>query len=243
MVLGPNTPDHLEMADTRRVINLTPHPVVIYPADVPDRLDPATVRPAVTLDPVDRDRPARIEAVYSSAGPVWPPPVAVASSDPDCGGHRVRVQTRNVTYGNAVVNLPEPHPDWLYLVSMPVALASSGRADLLVVDREVRSMAGTVIGCRGLARVSPSPEPRPQVRQDQAEGARLWADVDRCEHGRHYGDVCGSGCVGGVSLGHPATRDGQPAVIAYGLDGGRWMALAGCRGHAIFVPSESVASS
>ncbi len=69
--------------------------------------------------------------------------------------------------------------------------------------------------------------------EPQAAGARLWSDVDRCEHGRHFGDVCGNGCEGGVSLGHPATRDGHPAVIAYGLDGARWLAPAG-RGHAIY---------
>lgn len=48
--------------------------------------------------------------------------------------------------------------------------------------------------------------------------AALAADLDRCRHYRHEGDVCGS-CDPGVSLGNPHLRPGQ--TIGYGLRGDR----------------------
>ncbi|WP_407563349.1 hypothetical protein [Streptomyces sp. 184] len=48
------------------------------------------------------------------------------------------------------------------------------------------------------------------------EWARLAADLDRCEHGHHEGDVCGDTCVT-ASRGNPHLRPGQ--VIGYGLRG------------------------
>lgn len=48
------------------------------------------------------------------------------------------------------------------------------------------------------------------------EAARILADLDRCEHGRHIDDPC-FGCPGGLSAGNPHLRAGQ--TIGYGLDG------------------------
>lgn len=138
-------PSHL--TDSREVWNLTPHTVAVYPPHFPDKLDPATAMPEAVLEPVDRDRPARIAAEYRAAAPV----LAIAD-----GGVRgaASITTRLVSYTGRIVDLPAERPDRLYLVSLPVALAAAGRRDLLVVDREVRSPAGTVVGCRGLARVA-----------------------------------------------------------------------------------------
>lgn len=133
--------------------------------------------------------------------------------------------------------LPDPQPRTVYIVPLVTALLAQGRRDLVVPHGQRRTDDGRLLvtGGTGLAYAYPPPVPLPQVREDQAAGARLYSDVDRCEHGRHYGDACGNGCVGGVSLGHPATRDGQPATIAYSLDGYRWVAPAG-RGHVEYLP-------
>lgn len=48
------------------------------------------------------------------------------------------------------------------------------------------------------------------------DAARLLADLDRCEHGRHVGDACFS-CPGSVSEGNPHLPEGK--TIGYGLDG------------------------
>jgi hypothetical protein len=48
---------------------------------------------------------------------------------------------------------------------------------------------------------------------DTAELVRILTDLDRCMHGRHEGDECGS--CGGPSKGNPHLRTGT--VIGYGL--------------------------
>lgn len=144
-----------------------------------------------------------------------------------------------VWYGRPV--LPDPQPRTVYIVPLVTALLAEGRRDLVVPHGQRRTDDGRLLvtECTGLAYVYPPvPVPVPPVREDQAAGARLYSDVDRCEHGRHYGDVCGSGCAGGVSLGHPATRGGEPATVAYSLDGYRWVAPAG-RGHVEYLPPEA----
>jgi hypothetical protein len=125
--------------------------------------------------------------------------------------------------------LPDPQPGTVYIVPLATALLAVGRRDLVVPHGQRRTDDGRLLvtECTGMAYAYPPPEPLPQVDADQAAGARLIADGDRCEHGRHFGDVCGSGCVGGESLGHPATRDGRPTTIAYSLDGHRWVAYPG----------------
>lgn len=48
-----------------------------------------------------------------------------------------------------------------------------------------------------------------------SELAAILTDLDRCEHGRHEGDVC-AGC-GGPSLGNPSWRTGS--IVGYGIAG------------------------
>lgn len=48
--------------------------------------------------------------------------------------------------------------------------------------------------------------------------AALVADLDRCQHGRHHGDDCGSCATGtGTSAGNPHLQPGQ--TIGYGMRG------------------------
>lgn len=124
--------------------------------------------------------------------------------------------------------LPEPRDRTVYVVPLVTALLARDRRDLVVPHGQRRTEDGRLLvtECTGLAFPWPPPEPLPQMPEDQSAGAALYHDVDRCEHGRHFGDVCGSGCVGGESLGNPLARE-HPAVIAYGLDGARWVVHPG----------------
>lgn len=63
----------------------------------------------------------------------------------------VEVPVNATTYG-AVVGLPDPEPDTMYVVSALVAQAAK-RPDVLVPDDLVRDEEGRVIGARALARV------------------------------------------------------------------------------------------
>jgi hypothetical protein len=50
--------------------------------------------------------------------------------------------------------------------------------------------------------------------------AAVLADLDRCEHGRHKGDICSGkmpGGCGGPSHGNPHMEEGE--VIGYGIGG------------------------
>jgi hypothetical protein len=58
-------------------------------------------------------------------------------------------------------------------------------------------------------------KPAEKHRAPDCVWAALIFDLDRCEHGRHQGDVCGD--CGGESLGNPHMPYGD--VIGYGLHG------------------------
>lgn len=55
----------------------------------------------------------------------------------------------------------------------------------------------------------------------------FFSDLNRCEHGRHVGDVCSLGrpdqhCEGGVSLGNPVARGHKPErVLVDGVEAGQ----------------------
>ncbi len=49
------------------------------------------------------------------------------------------------------VNLPDPEPGTVYIVSLLTAQAAPDRRDLLVVEDLVRAPGGAVLGCRSLA--------------------------------------------------------------------------------------------
>lgn len=130
------------------IINLTPHSIDIYGEDAPDVIatGPGGVplRKPVTTLPAS-GRVARI--TEQEIGQVYP------------HGTRTTLPAgvTLVEYGH-VIELPPVTSDpnnreqtW-YVVSLATALAVPGRPDLLVPWRQVRNAAGTVVGCRGLAR-------------------------------------------------------------------------------------------
>ena len=51
-----------------------------------------------------------------------------------------------------VIDLPDPQPGVIYIVSRPVALAVIGRPDVFVPDDFIRDENGRIIGARRLAR-------------------------------------------------------------------------------------------
>lgn len=137
------------------IVNLTPHPIHIYPPDTPDRTMLGGREPLLTIDPSTEHKPARIGEIplgtvdyliADETGPTLPP---------------VPVEYVEYTaHGGLVHPLPEqddhdPHQTW-YIVPLIVALSQTyindTRSDLLVPYREVRNLDGTVIGCRLLAR-------------------------------------------------------------------------------------------
>ncbi|HEY9370405.1 hypothetical protein [Streptomyces sp.] len=66
-----------------------------------------------------------------------------------------------------------------------------------------------------LARTDRSNVPTPNSQSSDGPWAALVADLDRCMHGRHQGDSCGS--CGPWSHGNPHLKTGT--VIGYGLRG------------------------
>lgn len=129
------------------IVNLTPHPIVIYPPNTPDHIEPGSVEPVLTIEPSPDHKPARIGMIelgtqYEGLG--------VPVEDVEYASH-----------GGLEHPLPSVQSDdrgrpvvW-YAVSLVVALQQTyiyRRPDLLVPHREVRNLAGSVIGCRQLAR-------------------------------------------------------------------------------------------
>lgn len=106
-----------------KILNLTPHPINRYGNED----HPVEVIPA-------EPTPARIATIDLGTN-------LLAKNGP---------AVELVEFGH-VNGLPEPEPDTWHVVSLPVALASPHRADLLVPYVEVRNDAGTVVGCRFLA--------------------------------------------------------------------------------------------
>ncbi|MEO3780484.1 hypothetical protein ABGB16_27455 [Micromonospora sp. B11E3] len=119
------------------IVNLTPHPVRIWPEDTPDRIDPDSVTPLRVIPP-STQQPARLgERV-------------VGPDDLDLG-----VPVERVAFGAAqhsTPSLPPPVEGTYYLVSLVVGLAAYDRDDLLVCHATVRNLDGSVIGARKLAR-------------------------------------------------------------------------------------------
>lgn len=120
------------------IVNLTPHPIHIYAPDTPDVVGPEH-KPLYTIQPSGTY--ARITTTRTPSGTIT------------VGGWEVPLV--ETTYGS-VVDLPDPKPGVLYLVSLACAteMRHSGRDDLIVVDRLVRNSEGTVVGARGFSRVA-----------------------------------------------------------------------------------------
>ena len=113
--------------------NLTPHPVTII-----------TEIGSVQLLPEPGPRP-HIDEMREITGHVFV--------------EDMPVPTVRITAGSAV-DLPEPEPNTLLIVSRVIAEARPDRTDLLVPYDLVRDEAGRVVACRSLARVTIAGDPR-----------------------------------------------------------------------------------
>lgn len=136
------------------IINLTPHPLHIYPSDCPDRIEPDEVKPDFTVGTTGRV--ARL--AEESLGTWFTEAFDYEGSTPAQSMTAIAVE--GVNYGS-VYGLPpldteatdiNERPRAYYVVPLVVALAARDRQDLLVPYRDVRNMQGSVIGCRQLAR-------------------------------------------------------------------------------------------
>lgn len=134
-------------------LNLTPHPIRLYPPETPDRVDPDTVKPVLEIQPCPAYKPARIGEI--TLGTQYYP---ADDTEPSL----TLLPVENVEYashGGLVNPLPKqdehsPHRTW-YIVPLVVALQQTyvhHRSDVVCPYMEVRNLEGTVIGCRLLAR-------------------------------------------------------------------------------------------
>ena len=122
------------------IVNLTPHPVHIYPSDTPDRIEPGSVTTLRVIEPSAQHQPVRLGQHV------------VGDDDLDLG-----IPVERVAFGssnNGVTTLPPTVEGTYYLVSLVVGLAASDRNDLLVPHDTVRDISGSIIGSRKLARPS-----------------------------------------------------------------------------------------
>jgi hypothetical protein len=127
------------------LINLTPHPMHIYPVNTPDRIEPGTV--------------AATQVIYPSTDY---PTVRLGQTllgEETLGDGMIvtRIAFGEATHltpapSSPIGALPDPADNTWYIVSTPVALASPHRSDLLVPYGHVRDLDGNVIGSRGFAR-------------------------------------------------------------------------------------------
>ncbi|MET8147850.1 hypothetical protein ACIBSW_24850 [Actinoplanes sp. NPDC049668] len=120
------------------IINLTPHPLYIFPADTPDNVDAGSVTPWRILEPSPDHRPARLgQQVIDVAAPVD------------------GIPTDLVAFGSGttdVTELPPPLDNTWYVVALVVGVAAHHRGDLLALHEYVRDLEGRIIGARKLAR-------------------------------------------------------------------------------------------
>ncbi|MEV2239452.1 hypothetical protein [Micromonospora sp. NPDC049891] len=106
----------------------------MYPPDCPDRIEPGSVEPIAVIPPA----PAEMRAPLDKT--------RVRASRPvTYGGVDIPV---NVVRHHGSSNLPPPEPGVWFVVALVVGLANRDRRDLLVPDEAVRSLGGSMIGCR-----------------------------------------------------------------------------------------------
>jgi hypothetical protein len=131
------------------ILNLTPHPLHIYPSNCPDRIEFGDVEPDFTVAPSGRI--ARL--AEETLGTGFTDAFDMEGTTP--AESLTSIAVEYVNYGS-VYGLPghdgNDPPRTFYVVALVVALAARDRSDLLVPYRDVRTMAGTVVGCRQLAR-------------------------------------------------------------------------------------------
>lgn len=110
----------------KKLVNLTPHPIVLHLADgriveIPPMREPVRLQEFVSK--VEKET---IEGIGE-------------------------IEIREKEFGEG--NLPEPEPNTLFIVSLVVAQAYPNRRDFVVVDETIRDEKGRIIGCRAFARV------------------------------------------------------------------------------------------
>jgi hypothetical protein len=119
------------------IVNLTPHPLHLYPWHTPDRIKPGSVAATRIIAPSDQYPPARLGHTAIGTGFV------------DDG-----VEIEDVEFGADTAHadgLPEPVSGMWFVVCLVVALAATHRSDLLVPHGYVRDdLDGSVIGSRTL---------------------------------------------------------------------------------------------
>lgn len=111
-----------------KIINLTPHALNLMP-EGPDG-------PVVTIPPSGQVARCTVDRVQ----------VDTVTMD----GIAIPV---NRTQFGAVMGLPDPQPDTIYIVSAVVAQAVPERQDVFIVDDAVRDEQGRIVGARALAHV------------------------------------------------------------------------------------------
>jgi len=109
-----------------KLINCTPHPVVLQPAE----------GWSITLEPSGIVARAATARVADQVIMVEDMPITIY----------------RVEFGE-VQELPEPQEDTLYIVSSIVARACPDRRDLVVPDDTIRDAEGRIVAARALARV------------------------------------------------------------------------------------------
>lgn len=114
------------------IVNLTPHPMHVYPADCPDRIERDTVEPSWVLPACVR--PPRLGE--TEIGLPW----QVAG-----------VPVVDIAFGVGE-GLPPRQPGVFLVVSRPVAMVNRDRTDLLVPHEVVRDLGGSTLGCRAFGR-------------------------------------------------------------------------------------------
>lgn len=119
-------------------VNLTPHPITIYPADTPDRIEPGTVTPTRIVPPSATHPPARLGQTNLETGFSYD---GVAIEDVAFGPDAALTPT-----------IPDPVAGTWYIVALVVAIAARDRDDLLVPHAYVRDLDGSIIGSRRLGR-------------------------------------------------------------------------------------------
>ena len=120
-----------------KLVNFTPHPVRLYKADTPDRVENPDHGVVLTLEPSGEF--ARLSE-------------SVTGEETILNEEGVEIPVSRVSYAE-VEGLPDPQQGVAYVVPLMTALAAAGRDDLLVPYEQVRNLEGTVVGCRRLGRV------------------------------------------------------------------------------------------
>ena len=112
-----------------RLVNLTPHPLVLCDAEG---------NPRITLAPAGAA--VRCKEQRTTLGNIRV-------------SEEFEIPMTKVGYGD-LAGLPDPAPETMYVVSVIAASAvkAAGRDDILITDLAVRDETGRITGCRALAR-------------------------------------------------------------------------------------------